>query len=52
MKALFNKVTKLKHATLLKRDSSTGVFCEICEIFKNIYFEEHLRTTSPEVIEI
>ena len=22
-------------ATLLKRDSNTGVFCEICEIFKS-----------------
>ena len=21
--------------------------CEVCEIFKNIYFEEHLRTADP-----
>ena len=34
------------------------LFCEICEIFRNTYFEEHLRTTFPvetpllEVIEI
>ena len=26
-------------------DTPTQVFhCEICEIFRNIYFEEHLRT--------
>ena len=24
----------------------SGMFCEICETFKNIYFEEHLRTTA------
>ena len=36
----FNKVAGL---TLLKRDASAGVFCEYCEIFKNTYFEEHLR---------
>ena len=34
-KSLFNKVTGLK------------VFpCEYCEIFKNTYFEEHLRTAA------
>ena len=31
-------------ATLLKRDSYTGFFCEICEILKNT--EEHQRTTA------
>ena len=25
-------------ATLLKRDSNTGDFCKICEIFKNTFF--------------
>ena len=35
MKSLFNKVTGLK------------VFpCEYCEIFKNTYFEKHLRTAA------
>ena len=24
--------------------------CEICEIFKDTYFEEHLRTTASEFI--
>ena len=23
--------------------------CEYCEIFRNTYFEEYLRTTAPEV---
>ena len=31
---------------LIKRDSNTGISCEYCEIFKNIYFEEHLRTAA------
>ena len=35
-------------ATLLNRDSNTVVFLWICEIFKNIYFEEHLRTAASE----
>ena len=36
--------------TLLKSDSNSTVFsCEICEIFKNIYFEEHLRATASKV---
>ena len=35
-----------KSAILLKRDSSADVTCEYCEIFKNTFFEEHLRTTA------
>ena len=31
----------------------TPVFsCEICKMFKNIYFEEHLRTTASKKIVI
>ena len=37
-RSLFNKVARLRPATLLKRDSGTGVFCEFCEIFKNTFF--------------
>ena len=29
--------------SLLKRDFKTGVSCEICIIYKSIYFEENLR---------
>ena len=36
--------TPERPATLLKTDSNTGVSSEYCEIFKNTYFEEHLRT--------
>ena len=39
-------VQTFRHATLLKRDFNTDVSLEICEIFKNNYFGEHLRTRS------
>ena len=32
-----------------KRDSSTGVSCEYCEIFKETYFEEHLATAASVI---
>ena len=42
--------TALKKASALQRwwrEASTQVLsCEYCKIFKNIYFEEHLRTTA------
>ena len=38
---LFNK-----SCCLLERDTNAGVSCEIREIFKSTYFEEHLRTTA------
>ena len=34
LETLFNKVVGMKAATLLRRDSNTGV----CEIFKNTFF--------------
>ena len=40
------KLHAFKPATLLKRDSNIYIFCEICEIFENAYFEEHLRATA------
>ena len=45
LESLFNKVAGLRPANFLKRESNTVFFCEICEIFKNTYFEEHLRMT-------
>ena len=33
-------------ATLLKRDSTQLFSSKICEIFKNTYFKEHVRTTA------
>ena len=38
--------------TLLKGDSNMILFCEICEIFKNVYFEEDLRTTASKYMEL
>ena len=32
-------------ATLFKETPTQMFFSEICKIFKNIYFEEYLRTT-------
>ena len=49
---LFNILSNLwvfGPANSLKRDSNTEVFCKICEIFKNAYFEEHLRMTTASV---
>ena len=36
---------------LFKRDSNTDVPCEIFEIFKNTYSEEHLRVAASEYTE-
>ena len=46
MESLFNKV---RLATLLKRNSSTGVFLWILRNFKNTYFQKYLRTASSFV---
>ena len=38
----FNKVADLRTAALLKKTLTQLFFCEFCEIFKNIFFTEHL----------
>ena len=38
--SLFNKVTVLRAATLLKKTPTQVLSCEICRIFKNNYFDE------------
>ena len=41
--ALIDKVTGLRRATLLKKETLAQVFsCEFCEISKNTLFTEHL----------
>ena len=35
-------------ATLLKKISTQVLFCEICELFKSNYFEEHLRMSTSK----
>ena len=42
--SLFNK--SWRPATLFKRDSNKVFSCKLCDIFKNAYFEEHVRTAS------
>ena len=39
----------LRPATLLKKAPTQVFYCEICEFFKNTYFEEHLRRTASEM---
>ena len=47
----FHRKTPLSESRFLKKETPTQVFsCEICEIFKNTYFEEHLRTTVPTLL--
>ena len=49
LESLFNKVIGLQAWNFFKKETPTQVFsCEICEIYKNTYFEEHLRTTASE----
>ena len=35
---------------LVKRDFNSGVFYELCQFFKNTYFEQHLWTTASVYI--
>ena len=44
LESLFNKVAGLRATTLLKQDSTQVFYCEIWELFKDTYFEEHLPT--------
>ena len=47
VKSLFYKVAVLKAGNFPKNETATQVFsCELCEIFKNTDFEEHMRTTA------
>ena len=47
VRVFFNKFAGLSDWKFIKkRLQHWFFFCEICEIFKNTYFEEHLRTTA------
>ena len=49
LESLFNKVSGLLSLQLYQEETPTQVFfCEIYEIFKNIYFEEQLLMTASE----
>ena len=43
------KMYVFRPATLLKESQTKAFYCEICEIFKNIYFEQYMRTTESVV---
>ena len=49
LKSLFNKVAVLGSATLLRKTPRQMLSCEICEIFKNNYFEEHLWPSASKL---
>ena len=44
----FNKIISLEACNVIKETPTHVFFCEISEIFKNTYLEEHLRTTASE----
>ena len=46
MECLCNKLTGPLPEYLLKKDPSTDVFCDFCEVFKNIFFTKSLRVTT------
>ena len=47
LESLFNEVANFQGYNFTKNKTPTQVFlCKYCEIFKKIYFEEHLRTTA------
>ena len=49
LESLFNKVAGLQACNFTKNRLPTQVFsCQTCEIFKNTYLEEHLRTTASK----
>ena len=45
LESLLNKVAGLGACNFIKKRLQMLFFCEICEIFKNTFFEEYLRTT-------
>ena len=46
----YRPVTDLQ---LYQKETSTQLFsCEYCEVFKNTYFEEHLRTADSGQISL
>ena len=52
LESCFSKVADpFRNANLSKsKETPTQVFCEICEIFKNTYCEEHLRMTASKLL--
>ena len=40
------EVPGLQPPSFLKKDSNTSASCEVCQTFKNAYFEEYLQATA------
>ena len=52
LESLFNEVTGTQACNFTKKRIQPQVFsCEYCEIFKNTYFDKHLRTAASVHIE-
>ena len=49
LESLLNKVARLQASNFIKKRPTLVFFCEICETFKNTYFEEYLGTTASAV---
>ena len=49
LESLFNKSQLWEPATLLKKAPTQVFFCEICKLFKNNYFKEHLWTSASKL---
>ena len=48
--SVFNRIADLQGCNVTKKKTPTQVFsCDICEIVKNIYFEEHLQTITSNI---
>ena len=48
LESLLNEVAELKVFTFSEKSLTQVLFCEICEIVKNTYFEEHLQATASK----
>ena len=42
----FMKLQAFSLQRFLKRDSNTMISCEVCQTFKNTYFEVYVQTTA------
>ena len=48
LESLFNKVAGLKACNYIKETPTQVFSCEYYKIFKNTYFEKHLRAAAPD----
>ena len=48
LESLFNKAASLKDWNFIKKTPTQVFSCEMCKTFKNVYTEEHLRTTASD----